>query len=217
MILLSSNRQNTVNNYSNTSTHRIHTYNSLQKTPNMKRPYLSWTLASPGPNKTSETTLYRKPAHTDQYLHWDSNHFFTAKNGVFNALAYRKMVVCSNQHTLQQETDHIWKALLACNFPQWAFNSLLTNSTTGTTLTTHQQPLQTNTTPTAINPITKIFPQWYHTQKDFRKSSKRPATVWVSKCTSMTPKQSEPFSWPPRIKTKMPKMWDNIPVQVPTQ
>ena len=31
------------------------------------------TLVSPGPNKALTTTVYRKQAHMDQYLHWDSN------------------------------------------------------------------------------------------------------------------------------------------------
>ena len=59
----------------------------------------------------------------DQYLHWDSNHFITGKNSVFNTLAFRSKVVCSNQHTLQ-EMDHIRKAFFADNFPPWALNSL---------------------------------------------------------------------------------------------
>ena len=41
-------------------------------------PFLD-TKVTPGPNNTIHTTVYRKPTHTDQYLHWDSNHFKTAK------------------------------------------------------------------------------------------------------------------------------------------
>ena len=88
-------------------------------------PFLD-TLVSPGPSKTLVTTVYRKPTHTNQYLHWDNNHLITAKYYVFNTLAFRAKGVCSNQHTLQQETDHIRKTLLACNFQPWTLNSLHT-------------------------------------------------------------------------------------------
>ena len=106
------------------------------------------TLASSGPNNTLITTVYKKPTHTDQYLYWDSNHFISAKNSVFNTLAFRARVVCSNLQTLQQENEHIRKTLLACNFLQ-APNSLLINLTTGTTSTVYRQLTVTNiTTPT---------------------------------------------------------------------
>ena len=40
-------------------------------------PFLD-TLVTIEPNNTFSTTVYRKPTHTDQYLHWDSNHHITA-------------------------------------------------------------------------------------------------------------------------------------------
>ena len=48
-------------------------------------PPLLDTLVSQGPSNTLVTTVYRKPTHTDQYLHWDNNHFITAEM-VFSAL-----------------------------------------------------------------------------------------------------------------------------------
>ena len=57
-------------------------------------PFLD-TKVKPGPGNTIHTTVYRKPTHTDQYLHWDSNHFITAKNSVYNTLARRVKVVSS--------------------------------------------------------------------------------------------------------------------------
>ena len=93
--------------------------------PNQERtlPFLA-SLVSSGPNNTLATTVYRKPTHTNQYLHWDSNHFTTAKNSVFNTLAFRDKVVCTRQQALPKEMKHIGNALQACNFPPWALNNL---------------------------------------------------------------------------------------------
>ena len=88
-------------------------------------PFLD-TLVSPGPNNRLVTTVYRKPTHAGQYLHWDSHHFITAKNSVYNTLAFRAKVVCTSQHTLQMEINHINEDLQVCNFIPRALNSLHT-------------------------------------------------------------------------------------------
>ena len=85
-------------------------------------PFLD-TLVSPGPNNTIITSVYRKPTHTDQYLHCDSNHFITAKHSVFNTLAHRAKVISTKQ-AVYEEMEHLRKALQACSFPPWALNSL---------------------------------------------------------------------------------------------
>ena len=86
-------------------------------------PFLD-TLVSPGPIKSLITSVYRKPTHTDQYLHWDSNHFIMAKHSVFNTLVHRAKVFSTNQQTLHKELEHIRKTLQACIFLQWALKSL---------------------------------------------------------------------------------------------
>ena len=86
-------------------------------------PFLD-TQVSPGPNNTLTTIVYRKPTHTDQYLHWDSNHLIAAKHSVYNTLAHRFKVVSYNQQPLHKELDHTMKALEACHFPTWTLNRL---------------------------------------------------------------------------------------------
>ena len=54
-------------------------------------PFLD-TQVSPSLNNTLITTFYRKPTHTDQYLHWDSSHFIGATHSVYNTLAHRAKV-----------------------------------------------------------------------------------------------------------------------------
>ena len=89
-------------------------------------PFLG-TLVTIEPNNTFSTTVYRKPIHTDQYLHWDSNHHITAKQSVYSTLAHRAKIVSSNQEILDKEFQHIRKALQTCQFPNWALNQLHQN------------------------------------------------------------------------------------------
>ena len=86
-------------------------------------PFLD-TLVTIESNNTFTTSVYRKPTNTDQYLHWDSNHFITAKQSVYNTLAHRAKIVSSNQEALDKELLHIRRALQACQFPNWALNQL---------------------------------------------------------------------------------------------
>ena len=84
-------------------------------------PFLD-TLVTIQPDNTFSTSVYRKPTHTDQYLHWDSNHHITAKQSVFNTLAQRATTVSSTQELLDKELQHIKTALQHCQFPAWALN-----------------------------------------------------------------------------------------------
>ena len=86
-------------------------------------PFLD-TKVTPGPNNTIHITVYRKPTHTDQYLYWDSHHFITAKNSVYNTLAHRAKVVSSTPAEWTTEMEHLRKALQACLFPNWTLNKL---------------------------------------------------------------------------------------------
>ena len=154
-------------------------------------PFLD-TLVSPGPNNTLVTTVYRKPTHTNQYLHWDSSHFITAKNSVFNTLAFRAKVVSSDQHTLNRKWITSEKPFLHVIFHHGPSTVYSPNSTTNTM---HKQSPRTNTTtPTTKDPATKTFPLWYLTQKHLGKSSRRTATAWASRYTSKAITPSELFS-----------------------
>ena len=88
-------------------------------------PFHFCTPRSPQDPTTPQYT--EKPTHTDQYLHWDSNHFNKAKNSVYNTLAHRAKVVSSNPTALSKELDHIRRALQSCLFPTWALNRLQHN------------------------------------------------------------------------------------------
>ena len=78
--------------------------NSSTETPNQQGslPFLD-TLVSVGANGSLITTVFRKPTHMDQYLHWDSHHSSTNKYSVYNTLTHMAQTVCSNQQLLGQE------------------------------------------------------------------------------------------------------------------
>ena len=122
----------------------------MEPTQHASLPFLD-TLVTIEQDNTFSTTVYRKPTHTDQYLHWNSNHHFTAKQSVFNALAHRAKVVSSSQDKLDQELQHIKTALQQCQFPHWALDQWLHKFTNpnqpnnqNSTNTTNQQDKNPN-------------------------------------------------------------------------
>ena len=72
-------------------------------------PFLD-TIIMPQPDDSLLTSVYRKPTHTDLYLHWNSHHHLSAKFSVLNTLKHRAKTVCSNQMLLKKEEDHLNRA-----------------------------------------------------------------------------------------------------------
>ena len=79
-------------------------------------------LVTPRSDGSSSTTVYRKPAHTDLYLQWDSHHTIAAKYSAVNTLHHRAIAVCSNQQLLEKEEEHLQKVLVENKYPIWALN-----------------------------------------------------------------------------------------------
>ena len=77
------------------------------------------TLVSQAPSGTLFTTVYRKPTHTDQYLHQDSHHSITNKYNIYKTLSHRAWYVWSNQQLLEQENQHFHVMLNRWNYPGW--------------------------------------------------------------------------------------------------
>ena len=86
-------------------------------------PFLD-TIVKPEEYGSLSITVYRKPTHTDQYLQWDSHHHLSAKFSVINTLSYRAKTVCSRPELLQQEMDHLRKALTKCKYPKWTLDKV---------------------------------------------------------------------------------------------
>ena len=81
-------------------------------------PFLD-TKCSPNPDSTLSTSVFRTPTHTNCYLYWNSNHLFSAKKAVIQALTYRAKYVSSNPQILAEEMDYLHRVLLKNSYPDW--------------------------------------------------------------------------------------------------
>ncbi|KAJ8049472.1 hypothetical protein HOLleu_02234 [Holothuria leucospilota] len=57
-----------------------------------------------------------QPTHTDQYIHFSSNHHVSAKISVVNTLLHRALTLC-DEDKVYNELDHINKALHKNGYP----------------------------------------------------------------------------------------------------
>ena len=107
-------------------THLNSVDNSIQFTteeprPDGSLPFLD-ILITPDKDGRLDTTGYRKPTHTDQYLHWESHHTISSKYSVVGTLHHRVKTICSNRQLLQQEEERLLEALMNCKYPIWVLN-----------------------------------------------------------------------------------------------
>ncbi|XP_067667512.1 uncharacterized protein [Haliotis asinina] len=59
-------------------------------------------------------SVYRKPTHTDQYIHYLSNHHLQIKRAVVSTLTRRAKSICDPDH-LQTEIDHLRTTFINLN------------------------------------------------------------------------------------------------------
>ena len=86
-------------------------------------PFLD-TIVKPEVDGSLSTTVYRKPAHTDQYLQWDSHHNLSAKlvSSTPSPIGPKQCVAilsCSNK-----KKNISRKALTKCKYPKWALDKV---------------------------------------------------------------------------------------------
>ena len=111
--------------------------------PDGSMPFLD-VLITPREDGSLETTVYRKPTHTDLYLQWDSNHTLTSKYGVVGTLHQRTQQICSSPELLQQEEKHLHQALTNCKYPEWALNKVKLRSKARITRTIRKNTVNNN-------------------------------------------------------------------------
>ena len=176
MTPMSSTRQNTVRTYllQHINNQDPHIQFTVEPTQQGSLPFLD-TLVTIEPDNTFSTTVYRKPTHTDQYLHWDSNHHITAKQSVFNTLAHRAKTVSSSQDKMDRELQHIKTALQHCHFPSWALNQWQHKFTHPKQHTTTTNSTSNNNSPAENNKnkATIVVPYIPNTGEKFKKLCKK--------------------------------------------
>jgi hypothetical protein len=68
-----------------------------------------------------ETSVYRKPTDTDQYLNFQSNHPLQHKRSVVHTLFHRAKVLSSSSSRERTERKHVKSALRNNGYPNWVF------------------------------------------------------------------------------------------------
>jgi len=65
-----------------------------------------------------ETTVYRKPTHSNRYLHFNSYHYGDTHKGIVKGLAKRARRYCSTPELLLEECRHLRDTLMENNYPK---------------------------------------------------------------------------------------------------
>ncbi|XP_072046288.1 uncharacterized protein [Amphiura filiformis] len=79
------------------------------------------TKVSRNADGTVSISIYRKPTHTDQYLHFDSHHPIAHKLSVIRTLFHRAEIAVTDPEERVKEVDHIKSALGHCGYHNWTF------------------------------------------------------------------------------------------------
>ncbi|XP_046557557.1 uncharacterized protein LOC124266794 [Haliotis rubra] len=97
---------------------------TMEEEADNKLPFLD-VLVQKQENKLS-TTVNRKPTHTDQYLHFTSNHPLQIKKGIISTLTRRAKNICSTTETLEIELNHLRHVFIRYNqYPLKLFNNVI--------------------------------------------------------------------------------------------
>ena len=76
-----------------------------------KLPFLDVEVTRDAESGIFPTAVFRKPTHTDQYLHYGSYHTAHVKTGVICTLLQRSRHICNSEEATVKETRHIQKSL----------------------------------------------------------------------------------------------------------
>ena len=111
-----------------------------------KLPFLDVLVTRNRLTQTLHTSVYRKPTHTDRYLHYRSYHSPTIKNGIIKTLLHRSTTICCDRESRKQEVAHIFSVFLHNGYPPHFIRRVLWRQA-HTRTPVQQDPLTTITIP----------------------------------------------------------------------
>jgi len=70
-------------------------------------------------DRSTKVTIYRKETHTDQYLHFESNHHIKQKMGIVTNFRNRIDTLVTEEADKKAEEKHVVNSLRRCGHPAW--------------------------------------------------------------------------------------------------
>ena len=86
--------------------------------------------------------VYRKPTHTDQYLHYSSHHQTSYKESVASSLYNRAYSIMTNKDDLQKENARIKQVLMENGYQESIISKIFRRITNNHSLPQSQQLIQ---------------------------------------------------------------------------
>ncbi|XP_048255227.1 uncharacterized protein LOC125381912 [Haliotis rufescens] len=95
-----------------------------------RQPTFLDVLVQKDSNDKLQTTVYRKPTHTDQYIHYASNHPPQVKKGIVSTPARRAQNICSTKQHLTTELNQLKQVFTQYNlYPEQLVQQTIQNIT----------------------------------------------------------------------------------------
>ena len=82
-----------------------------------KLPFLDVPMIRDNETQTLRTEVFRKPTHTDRYLHYRSYHHHSIKQGIIRTLTHRCHSICKDEVSRKAEQQHLNQVFKSNGYP----------------------------------------------------------------------------------------------------
>ena len=112
---------------------------TMETEKEQRLPFLDVMVIKDTLNNTLTTSVFRKPTHTNRYLHYNSHHHPRIKAGIISCLKHRALTICSNTH-IRKELDHLSDVFLTNGYPPRVIHNTLNRQKKTTTTPPSDDP-----------------------------------------------------------------------------